>query len=62
MQALAQKVIQIKAVFPEADAAKIFLEQPYYFLATSMHAMEGSIARLQSILPGVQIDRYAHVP
>ena len=54
--------MQIKAVFPEADAAKVFLEQPYYFLATNLHTMEGSVARLQSILPEVHIDRYAQTP
>ena len=57
-QKVAQKLMEIKAVFPEADAANVFLQWPIYFLATDAHAMEANVDRLQSILPDVNIHRY----
>ena len=58
LQRVAQKLMEIKAVFPEADAANVFLQWPVYFLATDAHAMEANVARLQSILPDVNIQRW----
>ena len=58
MQKVAQKLMDIKAVFPEADAASIFLQWPVDFLAIDVHTMERNVARLQSILPDVNIHRY----
>ena len=49
--------MEIKAVFPETDASSMFLQRPLNFLATDAHAMEEDVARLQSILPEVNIHR-----
>lgn len=58
LQRVAQKLMEIKAVFPEADAASVFLQWPLDFLATDAHAMEKNVAKLQGILPDVNIHRY----
>ena len=58
LQKVAEKLMEIKVVFPEADAASVFLQWPIDFLATDAHAMEANVARLQSILPDVNIHRY----
>ena len=57
-QKVAQQLMEIKAIFPEANAASMFLQWPLHFLATNAHAMEATVARLQSILPDVNIQRY----
>lgn len=59
MQRVAQKLMDIKAVFPEADAASVFLQRPNFFLATSSQTLEESVARLQDILPDVNINKCA---
>ena len=58
VQALADRLIHLKAIFPGADAGQILLQQPAYMLTQDLGAIQQSAERLHQLIPGVNIDRY----
>ena len=57
-QALAQRLVELKAIFPGADAGQVLLQQPGYMLSQDLAAIKQSAERLHELIPGVDIDRY----
>lgn len=57
-QALAQRLVELKAIFPGADAGQVLLQQPGYMLSQDLGVIRQSAERLHELIPGVDIDRY----
>lgn len=57
LQALAQRLLQVKNIFPGADAVQIFLQHPLYILKTDITVIASAADRLRAIIPDVNVDR-----
>ncbi len=59
MQALAERLLQVKSIFPGADAAQIFLEHPMYMLRQDISIIKAAADRLRDLIPDVDVDKCA---
>jgi hypothetical protein len=56
-QALAERLIMIKNIFPKADAAQILLRNPTYMLREDPTAISEASDRLRELIPDINVDR-----
>ena len=59
VQALAQRLLQVKSIFPGADAAQIFLQHPLYMLKQDTGVIRAAADRLRDLIPDVDVDKCA---
>lgn len=57
VQALAERLIIIKQIFPRADAAQLLLQNPSYMLKQDVSIISEACARLRQLIPNVDVDR-----
>ncbi len=54
---LAQKLVQLKQIFPQADAARMVANQMSLVLKDDLHMVAAAAEELRSILPDVNVDK-----
>ncbi|BDA40891.1 hypothetical protein COCOBI_01-5450 [Coccomyxa sp. Obi] len=56
-RALARRLLQVKSIFPGADAAQIFLQHPVYMLRQDISLIQAAADRLRQLIPDVNVDK-----
>lgn len=54
----AASTLQLRAIFPNADAFKLALREPFLVYGSTIFRLQRAASELRSLLPGLDIDRW----